>query len=290
MLLLSPTSSGLSTGNPSVISCGLTLAAIFLALDQRLVLSTLLLGLAHAIKPQVSIAAAAILLLWGYWRIVALSFVVPVIAAVVSLLRAASFDQYRIWLGTLFHALRAVSVPGGDNDPSTANPYSYHLINTSVVWSLWLRDPQAVGIFMGVVAGALAGAYIWIRRRTQADEPLRDIAFFCPWVLTLVYHRYYDAQLLLGVVPFLLAPSVNLQKTRAALWAGLLLMTFPLQAVVADSSLHHMNPATPAGFLLLRHQPVIVLLLCILLIPWRRGIRHSEGGHDSVANAKVCNS
>jgi hypothetical protein len=97
---------------------------------------------------------------------------------------------------------------------------------------------------------------------------LRDIAFFCTLALIPIYHRYYDAQLLLGVIPFLLEPASRLSKAKAAIWLCLLVLLFPLQAIVA-ASMPGLSPTSAAGFLLLRHQPVILLLLCVLMIPWR---------------------
>jgi Glycosyltransferase family 87 len=289
LLLFSPTSSGLSTGNPSVVSCALTLAAVFLTLGGRFAASALLLGLAHSIKPQVSIAAVALFLLWGYWRVVGLSFLVPLFAGIVSFIRAGSFGEYRLWLISLQKGIADLTAPGGMNDPSPANYFSYHLINTGAILSIWLRDGRIVATVVWITAGVLVGAYFWFRSRTRGEQQLRDVAFFCALALVLVYHRYYDAQLLLGVVPFLLASGGRLDRTKAAIWAVLLLLTFPLQAVVAES-IHQLSPTTPVGFLLLRHQPVILLLLCLLLIPWSKGLKHSEGGHTRFSDATVCNS
>jgi Glycosyltransferase family 87 len=287
ILLFSPTSSGLSTGNPSVISCGLTLGGVFLVLEQRTIVGAVLLGLAHSIKPQVSIAAVVVLALWGYWRALGLSFLIPAGAALVSFLRVFSFDQYRVWLLTLQRDIADASLPGGLNDPSPANYFSYHLINEAALLTVWLHNPLVVRALVWISVAVLACTYLLLRKNLCGDRRLRDLAFFCCLSLVSVYHRYYDAQLLLGTVPFLLVREKEARKVRAALWIGLLILLFPLQAIMAES-LRHLNPASPGGLLLLRHQPVVLLLLCVLLIPWaNRGGRPEQRSSNTANGQKL---
>lgn len=268
-LLFSPASSGLSTGNPSVISCGLTLCAIFLAFRGRTIPSIVLLGLAHSVKPQVSIAAAAVLLVWGYWRTVLGSLLIPAAAAVISFVPAGGLNRYGIWLHSLTDGIRAISLPGGVNDPSPANYFSYHLVNAAAVLSIWMHDPRAVSALVWVGTIALIALYCW---RREKQITWRDAAFFCVVFLIPVYHRYYDCQLLLGVVPWLCSREARGNWTSVAIWGGLSVLLFPLQAMLAEA-MHGLNPASVVGFILLRHQPMIVLLLAILLTPWRRVAR-----------------
>lgn len=290
MLFFSPTTSGLSTGNPSVISCALTLAAILLALRHRMLAAAMLLGLAHSLKPQISIAGLAVFLAWGYWRAVALSFAVPVASTLISFLRIGRVEQYKLWLTTLRQGLAAISLPGGMNDPSPANYFSYHLVNASAIASMWIHDSRVVSTLVWIGTATLAGVYLWCRNRSsEGDTPLRDAAFFCTLSLIPVYHRYYDAQLLLGIVPWLLASRRKRQKQTTLIWSGLLILLFPLQAILAESH-HGLDPASLAGFLLLRHQPLILILLSLLVMPRGRVVGHSEGGHGAITDAKVCNS
>jgi len=273
VLLFSPISSGLSTGTPSVISCGLILAAVYLALERRLFAAAIFLGLAHSIKPQLSIAGVAVFLVLGYWRTAALSLLIPVLAVFTSFLRIMSFDEYRLWLATLRDEIASTFQPGGLQDPSPANYFSYHLVNEEAILSIWLHDSRMVSAIVWLTVAVLAGAYFWCQRTDGGNRNLRSIAFFCALALVPLYHRYYDLPLLIGIIPFLLQPAagVNDRKAKAAIWGCLLLLLFPLQAILA-TALPGLSPATPVGFLGLRHQPVIVLLLCLLIIPWSRAI------------------
>ena len=268
LFLFSPVSSGLSTGNPSVLSCSLTMLAVYLALRGREGFAALTLGLAHSMKPQISIAAVVLFTLWGYWRPLLLSFIFPSAMAVLSLLRASSIGQYRQWLAGLQQGLAAASVPGGINDPSPANYFSYHLVNTSALSALWLHNPALINAAVWLLAGTLVACYLTFQRNLGPHKHLRDMAFFSAISLTLVYHRYYDAQLLLMAIPFLLSSRGQKKAASLALWICMLAFVFPLQAVFAESLHGAISPATLIGVVLLRHQPVLLVGMCLLLIPW----------------------
>jgi hypothetical protein len=290
ILFFSPTSSGLSTGNPSVVSCGLTLAAILLALRHRTVAAAIFLGLAQSIKPQISLAGLAVFLLWGYWRTIAFSFVVPIVAGLVSFLRVAQIGPYKLWLLSLREGIATSSLPGGINDPSPANYFSYHLINAAAVLSVWVRTPHIVSAVIWTGTVLVAVLFLLFRNRDGGGVHWpRDMAFFCTLSLVPVYHRYYDAQLLLGILPFLCSREGIAQKRNRAIWVTLLILLLPLQAMLADSH-HGLNPATPIGFLLLRHQPLTVLAICLLLLPSTRGTRQGQGGQEWRSDATVCKS
>jgi hypothetical protein len=271
ILFFSPTSSGLSTGNPSVLSCSLTIAAILLALRGRLFSPAVLLGLAHSVKPQVSIAALAVLILWRYRRVVLFSFAIPLAVALASICTASGVDQYKRWLLTLRDGIAAISLPGGVNDPSPANYFSYHLVNAAAIASIPIHNPEVVSAFVWTAALALIALYLWKRPPTSTPEiTWRDAAFFCTVFLIPVYHRYYDCQLLLGILPWLCRVETRRNAAKWAVWAVLFVLLFPLQAILAEAR-HGLSPASVAGFVLLRHQPVVILLLTILLVPWARG-------------------
>jgi hypothetical protein len=167
ILFFSPASSGLSTGNPSVLSCSLTIAAILLALGDRALLAILALGIAHCIKPQVSIAAAAVLMLWGYWRVILFSVIVPFATTLLSFLPSANLAQYKDWLLTLHKVLADISQHGGVNDPSPANYFSYHLVNMAALTSIWVQRPAVITTLSWLTTLALIAVYLFYRKRTS---------------------------------------------------------------------------------------------------------------------------
>lgn len=269
---------GLAHGNLSVLSCSLTILAVCLVMGRREGLAALTLGLAHCVKPQISIAAVALFALWGYWRPLLLSFVLPIAAMIVSVLRAPSIGDYMQWLASLQLALKTISSTGFMNDPSPANMLSYQFLNTAAITAIWIHSPSLANAAVFLIAGVLIVCYLILRRNATEDRPQRDMAFFSAVTLTLVYHRLYDGGLLVMMLPFLVAMAMRGKGrvSNAVLWLCMAVFLSPV-AILAGHLLHYEgSPATPAGFLVLRYQPTVVLLICLLLVPWREGAKVAD--------------
>lgn len=265
ILFYSPTTSGLSTGNPSVISCALVIIAIHLGLESKTMASAAVLGLAHALKPHLSICAVALFALWRLWTPILLSALVPVVLGIVSFLRCSSIEVYGRWMKSLLAGFTASLAPGGINDSSPTNPFSYQFLNMQSVLALFSSNMKLVDWLARGIMVILAAVYLWRRRTLPGDPRLRDAAFFSVLTLTVIYHRYYDAQLLLIAVPFVVRGEAGL-PVRAACAACLMLLAFPLQIFLA--SLPPLGPA-PFGLLVARPIPVILVVTCLCLIPWK---------------------
>jgi hypothetical protein len=267
-LSFSPTILGLSHGNPGILACSLTMLSLYLVIKGHGGWAALALGLADCLKPQLSIAAVVLFALWGYWRPLLLSFAFPAIAAMVSVLRAPSLNEYGHWLMSLREILAGTVVPGGINDPTPANPYAYSIVNAQTVISVWAHNPVVINVLTWFLTSALVLCYLVLRRGLDSHRRLRDMAFFSAVTLTAVYHRFYDEQVLLMAVPFLVTASSKRRAWILILWVCMLILWFPLNGLfrILPATL---TPASPLGFLLLRCQPLIILTMCLLLIPWR---------------------
>ncbi|MBV9268247.1 MAG: DUF2029 domain-containing protein, partial [Acidobacteriaceae bacterium] len=277
-LLFSPVSSGLSTGNPGVFSCALVLMAVLLV-RQRPITSALALGIAHCLKPQISICAVALFVLAGYWRPLLLSFVLPVISALISLAHAHSFDQYRLWIRSLEQGVAATVRAGGLNDPRPSNFFSYNLINAQAIFGTFISNLRLDDILTWAVAGALLALYLgWLRRRRESSY-WKDAAFLSALTLTVVYHRYYDSQLLLLAVPLVAFTWREESHWTTAAVFCFAVLEFPLQAIAAQT-FHNQNADSLIGFMLYRHQPLLVLFLAGLFAFWP--VRHRTLGTDVV--------
>jgi hypothetical protein len=97
------------------------------------------------------------------------------------------------------------------------------------------------------------------------------MAFFSALSLLIIYHRFYDEQLLLMVIPFLL---LSFNRARRAgtvvLWLAMLALAFPLH-VGSDHFTNSLRADTFLGFFVLHPLPLIVLGMCVLLVPWAAG-------------------
>jgi len=268
MLLYSPTQSGFAYGNPSVLVCSLVALSIYLSLERRFVISGVLLGLAHCIKPTLSICAVFLFLAWRYWMPIVTSLVLAVAAAAVSVLRAQSLDQYWNWCRTLLENLAFNLGPEGPSDPGIAAPKAYLLLNTQTIVGLFTRNATLRDMVVWVTAAALVCLYFYLRQRDSHPSYWRDVGFFSAVTLMLTYHRNYDAQLLLLLVPFLLTHFRAERVTVAVLSVCILLTAFPTQA--AFSVLLGSDVTSVWRVIVFRHQPLAVLMIAICLVPWKQ--------------------
>jgi hypothetical protein len=280
-----PVALGLSHGNPSVLACSLTMLAVFWATNGRTAAAALALGIVHCIKPQISIIAVLLFALWRYWRPLLLSFICPVVIGIISLLRAPSLAAYWQWLMSLRQALAVASTPGSINDPSPANEWgAYSMVNAQTVFSIWVRNPLVVNMLVWITAIGLAAAYLTFRSRFKSDKRPRDMAFFSALSLLVVYHRFYDEQILLIAIPFLL---LSRGTRNIALWVCMAALMLPLH-VGADLLRTSFRPDTILGLFLLRPLSLIVLSMCVLLIPWTAAaVREEPVPRPESAQTKV---
>ncbi|MBV9084322.1 MAG: hypothetical protein JOZ62_16725 [Acidobacteriaceae bacterium] len=94
-----------------------------------------------------------------------------------------------------------------------------------------------------------------------------------------VYHRYYDAQLLLIAVPFLFAAWNSERKTVLPAMICVALLSIPLQQMFAHVFASPDPGRSLLQFLAFRHQPLAVLAIAFSTLA---GVaRGRNGGHDN---------
>lgn len=289
MLFFSPTTSGLSTGNPSVMTCALCLLALHVVnrwgtagsrcgplpgsspafSTARFWIAGILLGIANCLKPQDSILVIVIFLLCHCWRTLLISFAMPVIAGLISIWRAGSLATFVAWIHSCQEAVAGTFTTGGLSDPRPSNAFSYHIVTLPSIFGLFISNLRTEDVLSWLVAGLIAAVYLTTRTRVEKAERLwRDLAFFSALTLTIVYHRYYDAQLLLAAIPFLIRYR-NVHRATVMLYSICLAsLWFPLQPMFAQI-FHNPDPRSVTGFLMLRHEPVLIVAMALILIPWR---------------------
>ena len=267
LIVFSPTHTGIAMGNPSVLVCSLIAVAIYLALAEHVVISGILLGIAHCFKPQLTICALAVFVTWKCWLPALISLVVPLVAVVASVVRASSLGQYWQWCAMLRQNIIGSFGVEAVNDPGAGHQSSYVLLNTQTVVGLFTRNVRLDDAIAWIIAGAMVLVYFRLRTRTPGDVRWRDLGFFSAITIISAYHRYYDAQILLLLVPFLLKNWHLHRAIVISLCACLLLIAFPSQSGLA-LWLGSGNPSSLSGVILFRHQPLAVLAIGLLLIPW----------------------
>jgi hypothetical protein len=140
-----------------------------------------------------------------------------------------------------------------------------------------------------ILSAGLAGLYFHLRKRDKTADSRIDSAFLAAMTLMMVYHRYYDGQLLLLVIPaVVLLWQRGRVRTAWALSTCFALVAFPLPSFFAK----HFEPAAAhlslLQFVLFRHQPAAILAMAVILslsslAVGSGGIRHT--GKETSARA-----
>jgi hypothetical protein len=195
------------TGNPAAIAVGFCVVAVWCFLQERFLWAGILLfAVSLALKPHVTgLVWLYFLLAGGVYRRRALqtlmAFLVLALPVVVWTWRVAPH-----WMTELSSNLAAFSVPGGVNDPGIHSAGSHGLagfINLQTVFSYFKDDPRFYNFASYLLFGLLLLLWIVVtlRSRPSPRSAWLALAAIAPLSMLPVYHRAYDAKLLLLMVP-----------------------------------------------------------------------------------------
>ncbi len=265
-LLFSPTYVGVYDGNPSVINISLITLAVCLAIGGSEIASGLLFGIALCFKPQLAVCALAVFLLWKRWKIILIGLLLFALASGAGVLFLSRFGRDWSWWQTEQHNVAISFEPGGQSDPGPQSRIAWQLLNAQTLFSYLPGNARATNIAVWSLTALLAAAFLFLRKKNGSPSPWTDIAFFSVAALAATYHRYYDAQLLLLLIPL----WVQLWQTqrRFSAWlltACLALLAFPLQSIFARRLAEAATVASFRQFVLLRSQPLAILAMAIVL-------------------------
>jgi hypothetical protein len=230
ILALGPIQSGISAGQPAIPAVALIVLAAWSATKNKDILAGILLGLTAGFKLQL---AAPFLLYYLYitrWRIALTAAITFSLLATVAILRLnlAHVPWFSDWTANIQRA----ATTGGPNDFTTANRNRDHLVNLQVPLYALFTSRTIAHALAFLITGTLALIYavklrpilhvgatpasrsslppslgtpgegrphLALRTQHSALTPLAPLA-----ILTLlpIYHRYYDASLI--VIPLAL--------------------------------------------------------------------------------------
>ena len=279
--VLAPVHESFGYAQPSGPAISLAILGVWAATRRRDLLAGVLLALGAALKPQVGGIFVLYYLLRGRWRVVGVSAVIGIalmlISVVPMMLRGIP------WLdGWRFH-MSDVERVGGYNSPLPENPMRRHMINLQMIFGGLLHSYAMVNlaaIATGVVLVVLLALAVR-RAHARADragqsgpDELLILSAVCVLGLLPVYHRFYDASLL--VLPAAWALS-NLKRrpVEAALVAALVLsFVLPVPATARAMRLVGLDADHVSGLwwsFLLEPWRVWLLLGGTLLLTWSIG-------------------
>jgi uncharacterized membrane protein len=270
-LALAPFHTGLASGNPTILVIGLCAVAILAATRRHDVAAGVLFGVACSLKPQIGAFLVLYYLVRRRWRLFATAVACTaglVLAAALYLwLRGAS------WIRDYLHNARGFVAANRIDDFSSANPGRFTLINLQVpLYSITGNSRSANLLAFAIVGILVCGWFYWVVSGKQHRPELLSLAAISIIGLLPVYHRFYDAGLL--VVPLCWCFAQPFGRSKTIVPIALLLMApflVPGAAFLQQAALNRQIPGALIhswlwDCIVMPHETWALLLLSLVLL------------------------
>jgi Glycosyltransferase family 87 len=269
-LALAPFHTGLAAGSIVIVAVGFCALAVLMADRQWSVMAGVLFAVALGLKPQIGIPFLAYYLVRRRWRVVTTTATVLAILAAIAVFHLAMSPTP--WLDNYRYDNRILFAHGSLGDFTKSNPLRFSLVNLQVLLYTFLPDRGGANVAALVVAGILGAFWLYLLLR-RADSKSELLALGALVVISLlpVYHRLYDASLLIFPLAWSLAAWSEPRK-RLAKGTLLLILVFLVPGGSALEQLQHTNHLVALqhswwwAHIVMPHQVWALLFLSVLLL------------------------
>jgi len=291
-LALAPFHTGIVTGNVALVAVEFGVIAVWTAHRDHDVMTAILLAASAGLKPQIGLCFLMYYLARRRWRVFGMAVALLAGVAAVGLLRLEA--GHTPWVANYLNDNRVLLETGVLANFTPVNPTRFGLINLQVVLYSLAGSVQLAN-YLAMSVGAIflvVWAIVISRSNSSPESELLDLSTIAVVSLLPVYHRFYDAAVL--VLP-LCWVCLSFRKARPAAVVALLLMlpfAIPggtiLETLQADGRI----PAALASHwwwerIVMPHQIWALLFLSILLLFQmlsRERVAHASGSADPGLN------
>lgn len=276
-LALAPFHTGLAAGSIAIVAVALCGVAISAAHRKHDNLAGTFIGIAICLKPQIGLPFLIYYLLRRRWQVSAVSLGLVVITAVAAMGRLAA--SHTPWLQNYRVDNRVLLATGILSDFTERNPIRFSLVNLQVALYPLVKQAVTANILAVAISGLmfLVWLLLVLRRDRPADE-LLDVSTIAVLSLLPVYHRLYDASVLILPLCWILSAWSNQLRSFARRALPLVLIFLvPGGSALEQLQLNGHVPAAAANSgwwrtLVMPHQVWALFLLGVLLL-WTMKIR-----------------
>jgi Glycosyltransferase family 87 len=226
-LALAPFHTGLAAGSIVIVAVAASAAAVWAAEYDRDLLAGVLLAVAVSLKPQIGLPFLFYYLLRRRWRTAAVAAGAVATLAAIALVRLTASGTP--WLENYLYDGRVLLGPGSLGDFTEKDPLRFGLVNFQVAAYTILQNRDVATVAAFAVA-AIAGL-IWLFlffRHVNHHNVLLELSTLTVLSLIPVYHRFYDASLLIFPLAWSLTalaePNGRLRTTARCVLAVILLV------------------------------------------------------------------
>jgi Glycosyltransferase family 87 len=269
-LAFAPFHTGIANGNTSILVIGLCALAIKAGKEKRDTTAGLLFGFACSIKPQLGAFLVLYYLVRQQWRLftmaVGCTAGLNFIAVLNLRLRGSA------WIQDYLNNARGFVTSNNIDSFASDNPGRFSLINLQVPFFSLTRNSDSANLWAFVVTGFLVCAWIFFVLRRKHELELLSLGTIATIALLPVYHRFYDAGVLVISLCWCIAEATG--PSRIIARSGLVLMIpflFPGSAFLERMTSHDRMPHALTNSrvwesIIMPHETWALVLLCLLLL------------------------
>ncbi|MGA2695124.1 MAG: glycosyltransferase family 87 protein [Terriglobales bacterium] len=276
VLGLAPFHTGFAAGSIAIFVVPLCALAFFWAQNQEVV-SAILTAVVIGLKPQIGIPLLFYFGLRKQWKLIWVSLSVLAVIAVVAITRLAI--SHTPWLSNYAMDNTVLLGQGSLGDFTELNPLRFGLINCQVLTYVIFGKRCVANLAGFSVAGFLGLAWLYLFFRTPVSRSpefkMETLTVSALFVISLlpVYHRFYDASLLIFPLIWACLALRNFPERRHGIIALVLIAPFfiPGGTVLQQLTANQRIPVSIGQswwwrVIIMPHEIWALLLLAVVLL------------------------
>jgi hypothetical protein len=217
VLALAPVHTGLATANPAMLAVSLVIGACWALRKRRPKMAALLLAVAICLKPTVAGGLLLYFAIRRRWVTVLWTCGVTAIAGLVGVVRM--FVAGTAWLPSYLENSRRMFAAGSVDDFTRTVALRFNMVNSQVFFGGIFSNPSTISWLSRFLGVALLGCWILLCFRRKTSTGLLEVSAVSVLSLVAVYHRFYDAALLIFPLAWMVLVATRRTAQIAALAA-----------------------------------------------------------------------
>jgi len=284
-----PLHTGLGTANPAMLAVSLTVATVWAEHRSKPNLAGVLLAIAVCLKPTVAGGLLLYYLVRRHWRVAGIACAITAMVVGLGIFRLTLTGVP--WFASYVENTRRIFAPGSLADFARPDPIRFNMINAQVLFYSLLGNAPLANRVAQSLGAALLGLWLWLCYRRRLPSELLEISAISVLCLIPVYHRSYDAAVLIWPLAWCLL-LVGKRSTTVVTMAAIAPFLVPGPAVLsALADAGRIPAAVTNGWwwntVILPHEIWALIFLSLLLLYFMaRGVPTVEVGsaHDEASS------
>jgi hypothetical protein len=267
-LALAPIHTGLATANPVILTIGLCVSALLLSKADWPNCSGLLLAFAVCIKPPIGICVLVYFLVQRRWA--AVRTMLASVLAVVFVGVAHMYVAGVPWLPSYLKGSHRIFIDGALADFTSADPVRFNMVDLRILIFALFGKAYLVEALSLACGAILAAIWLYMVILSDTDSGLLEFSALSVLSLLPIYHRFYDASLLIWPLYWSLT-AVGHRMVRAVTIFLIFPFLFPGAVLLDEAVQRGWIPVSIAhsywwNALVMPHEVWSLLLLSLLLL------------------------